>query len=296
MNIAAVIVTFNRLECLKKTLNLYTKQELKPAKYIIINNCSTDGTKEYLDEWKKEDPERRIIRHMERNTGGSGGFYEGMKIALLQDECEWVWVADDDAYPRVDTFKKLDEFNQEEAVAKQASVLCSAIKANNEWSPVQRGRMKKFLGTPMEKEIPIEEFQKKYFEIDIYTFVGALMRKSALAKAGPARKDFFIYYDDNEHSFRMAKEGKLICVTDSIVDHDSVGSFQPRNVTWRNYYITRNVLTTYKEEFGTRAFFMRACFRTLVAFSSLRWQNIKQCFIAIHDAIYRPGWPENTGK
>ncbi len=53
-DIGAVIVTFNRLEKLKKALASYEKQTLLPEYIIVVDNASNDGTKEYLEEWKKE--------------------------------------------------------------------------------------------------------------------------------------------------------------------------------------------------------------------------------------------------
>ena len=54
-DIGCVIVTFNRLEKLKKTLNIYARQSLLPLYLIVVNNASTDGTDKYLEEWKQID-------------------------------------------------------------------------------------------------------------------------------------------------------------------------------------------------------------------------------------------------
>ena len=42
--IGCVIVTFNRLEKLKKALAAYDKQEVKPKYIVVVDNASTDGT------------------------------------------------------------------------------------------------------------------------------------------------------------------------------------------------------------------------------------------------------------
>lgn len=48
MNIAVVLVTYNRLDCLKITLQRYASQTLQPAYVVVVNNASTDGTEAYL--------------------------------------------------------------------------------------------------------------------------------------------------------------------------------------------------------------------------------------------------------
>ena len=47
MKICVVIVTFNKLECLKKALISYEEQSKLPQCVIVVNNNSTDGTKDY---------------------------------------------------------------------------------------------------------------------------------------------------------------------------------------------------------------------------------------------------------
>ena len=52
MKIAIVLCTFNRIDCLKIALQKYENQTVKPDFMVIVNNASTDGTKEYLDKWE----------------------------------------------------------------------------------------------------------------------------------------------------------------------------------------------------------------------------------------------------
>ena len=54
MEIAVVLVTFNRLKNLKVTLDKYVNQNKLPKYIVVVDNASTDGTREYLNEWKKK--------------------------------------------------------------------------------------------------------------------------------------------------------------------------------------------------------------------------------------------------
>ena len=55
--VAAVVVTYNRLEKLKKVLASLESQTRLPQMLVIVNNAATDGTAEHL----KEDA-RYVIR------------------------------------------------------------------------------------------------------------------------------------------------------------------------------------------------------------------------------------------
>ena len=59
----------------------------------------------------------------------------------------------------------------------------------------------------------LENYQKKYFYSDTFTYVGALINSGAIKLYGFTDKSFFVLYDDTEHSLKLSKFGKMICVT-----------------------------------------------------------------------------------
>ena len=103
MNYGVVIVTYNRIEHLKKSLELYTRQTKNPSRIIVVDNHSNDGTIDFLNSWESEvvKKKKKEVIYLPENLGGSGGFYLGKKKALELD-VDWIMVADDDAYPNED--------------------------------------------------------------------------------------------------------------------------------------------------------------------------------------------------
>ena len=69
-SVNAVVVTCNRCELLKQAIDALLNQTYPLNKIVIINNASTDGTKEYLDNVIDD---RLIVIHKETNEGGAGG-------------------------------------------------------------------------------------------------------------------------------------------------------------------------------------------------------------------------------
>ena len=49
MNNAVVIVTYNRLELLKECLACVCRQTIPFSRVIVVDNHSTDGTRDYLE-------------------------------------------------------------------------------------------------------------------------------------------------------------------------------------------------------------------------------------------------------
>lgn len=300
MKIGVVIVTYNRRNDIEKTLSLYEQQTISPLFLLVVNNKSTDGTEEFLNDWAlKPGKFDRIVITTERNLGGSGGFRRGMDEALRHDECNWILLADDDAFPHTDVLQKISEFAEKnESLVERCSAICGMVDATDHIAIGHRCRIKKTALGLMESPVPADEYGKEWFEADMFSYIGVCIRKSALEKAGPTRDDFFIYADDYEHSMRIGKEGKIICVPSVVFCHQDNNPYS-REASWRDYYATRNILIAYKEHFGNKAFHLRALKRRLTALRSLNPQKIKVFSTAIKDAkegktgihpIYKPGW------
>ena len=77
-----------------------------------------------------------------------------------------------------------------------------------------------------------------------------------IQKAGLPRKDFFIYQDDLEHAFRVGKYGRIICIP-SVLIHHKDNYLYGDDVTWRDYYATRNVILMYQEHLDKKSTWLR---------------------------------------
>ena len=93
MKYGVVIVTYNRLELLKECLLCIDKQVKKFDSVLIVDNYSTDGTREYLK--NKED--RYHIIYEKFNGGGAKGFKDGVAYTNDNLDVDWVLLIDDDA-------------------------------------------------------------------------------------------------------------------------------------------------------------------------------------------------------
>lgn len=299
MNIGVVLVTFNRLEMLKVSLDKYACQTKKPLYLIVVDNCSTDGTKGYLDEWKAVDEgfEKQVIT-MPCNSGGAGGFYEGMRAALNKN-AEWIWLADDDAFPREDALAQMQKGYEQDHDSVVA--YCGAVYDHNQIRPGHRNIITQTYGLHIMHAAPLSNYEKDGFDIDVLSYVGALINVDALKKVGLCKKDFFIYYDDQEHSLRLRKVGRIVCVPSCIIDHNQKFS-DKFSVSWTQFYAIRNELIMYKQHFSFLDFGLRIIKRLTIDSIKALSINLKLAQIywtACFDALigktglhnkYRPGW------
>jgi rhamnopyranosyl-N-acetylglucosaminyl-diphospho-decaprenol beta-1,3/1,4-galactofuranosyltransferase len=118
-SVCAVVVTYNRKNLLIECLEALRKQTRPIQGIYLIDNASTDGTPELLLEkgyiselppenlkepWEKEFIIQNLTNgeeiklhyvRMHENTGGAGGFYEGVKRGYERGY-DWLWLMDDD--------------------------------------------------------------------------------------------------------------------------------------------------------------------------------------------------------
>jgi GT2 family glycosyltransferase len=90
------ILSFNRKDELRNTLQKVFEQDYKNIEVIVVDNASNDGSADMV---KLEYPDIQLIQ-LEKNTG-IAGWNEGFKVA----KGEYVLVLDDDAYPDKITIK-----------------------------------------------------------------------------------------------------------------------------------------------------------------------------------------------
>ena len=288
MKIAVVIVTYNRLDCLKNALSKYENQTLQPCYMIVVDNASTDGTYEFLEEWLSVESDiNKIVVHNPKNTGGSGGFYLGLKESLKYDY-DFVFLADDDAYAESDTFEKL--FNSCEIVnSPNTAALCTTVINKGKIDISHRCRIKTGIFSVRLKWIQELEYNHEYFKLDIVTFVGAAIKKSIIEKVGLPLKEYFIYYDDTEYFMRINEVGNTFCITKSRMIHDTDGK-QSIN-SWKGYYDTRNWIDAVSRHFSIRylkfatlSSYIRRCTVIAYIFRGRDYKFRKMCKIAIKDA------------
>lgn len=296
IKLAAVVVTYNRLEKLKTTLSCYEQQNAPCSHLVVVNNCSTDGTEEYLDVWKSiETPFNKHVLKTTSNIGGAGGFYTGMKYAIGLG-VDWIWVGDDDAYPDNNAFAIFYDYVNNHECDSISAICSSVILPNGEYSWEHRSQLIKGFKW---KRINCDKqlYNEPEFQFDYTSYVGSIFNVKALQKCGLCIKDFFIYYDDSEHSLRLHKYGKLICIPSIRVLHDApIELKQPDNydLSWKLYYEIRNSIYCYRKHHIMNALYISKLYYS--SYNHMKWMGIhgKESMRLIKSAI-SDGWKGRLG-
>lgn len=219
MNVAALIVTYNRKSLLVECLAAVAAQDFTPSTVVVIDNASTDGTEELFREGGElaDIPCLRYFR-MRENLGGAGGFKEGIR-RCMETGCDWVWLMDDDCIVRPNT---LSELVKALPVAKHLgdvpSFLASIVVGPEgepmnvpvlDTRPTQNGYPNWYLG-----------LADGLVEVECATFVSLLINARAVEELGLPIASFFIWGDDTEYTTRLTHHfGPAYLVGKSLVLH-----------------------------------------------------------------------------
>ena len=251
---AAVIVTFNRCDMLRRCIDAVLNQSADCQLFIIDNN-SSDGTGEYVASLNNG----RIFYHNPgENIGGAGGFNLGLKLAMEQN-CTHFWMMDDDCLPRPDALAQLLEADR--LLDGKYGFLVSKVL----WTDGSDCKMNvpKFV---KKTSVSPELLRSGLEPVKQATFVSFFLSADTIRCFGLPQKEFFIWGDDIEYSRRVAVRGKIpgFQVGRSIVVHamkDNTGSDISRDDPCRfsRYKLAyRNENCLYRRE-GAGGFFYYCC-------------------------------------
>lgn len=90
--LTAIIPTFNRIDKLKKSMDTYLSTTRDDIEFLILDNCSTDSTRKYIEMISKKD-KRVKFYFQKKNKYFNGNTYDGFSMVKTEFG---MWLADDD--------------------------------------------------------------------------------------------------------------------------------------------------------------------------------------------------------
>ena len=201
LTIAVVIVTYNRKELLQQTIQSIRAQTHRISRVVIVDNCSSDGTRELLEQLRDDTIEPLLMR---RNLGGAGGFSAGIEHAFRLGS-DLIWVMDDDVLPATDALEKLIlSLGQLRSAGVEPNFLISNV-FNAAHEPVNTPVMDLRIQKNGNQRWPV--FLKEgIIPVLASSFVGTLICRGAVAQYGLPIAEMFIWGDDTEYTFRLTKD------------------------------------------------------------------------------------------
>lgn len=200
--VCAIVVTYNRKALLRECLDALLAQKRPLDAIVVINNASTDGTREML----AADYGHLEVVNLPENSGGAGGFRAGMEWAYAKG-FDWMWLMDDDVEALPEGLERLLEF------AGCSDFIHGRKEPDGAEEYPWEGVWDLSL---MEKRCFTKDISfaagRDWIPVNYSTFEGALIHRRVVERVGLPDPRFFVWGDDSIYGFLAAIQTNVIYV------------------------------------------------------------------------------------
>jgi len=236
VTVAAVVVTWNRLDLLREALPAVLGQTRPPDRVIVVDNASTDGT---ADAVRADFPGVDLVS-LPQNTGGAGGFAYGLALAQAAG-AGLAWLMDDDTVPEPGALGALLQARTAYSGPAPALVASKVVWTDERPHPMNTPRVKP-LASRAERAaaaaagcVPVRSA----------SFVSVLTDLAAAQRSGLPQADYFLWNDDFEFTARLLRRSPgLLCPASTVVHKTKAFGATDADPGARFFYEVRNKVWT----------------------------------------------------
>lgn len=282
--VIAIIVSYNRKKLLKEAIEHLLEQTYQGLDILVVDNASTDGTKEYITEYI--DQNKIAYFNTGANLGGAGGFSKGIRIGV-EKGYDYLWIMDDDTMAEPDALSQL--MSAKEKLNNSFGFLCSDVR----WIDGKACAM----NIPNVEKDWYEDtqlLQQGLLKVSQCSFVSCFFSAKVVKEVGLPIKEFFIWGDDAEYTKRISMKFPSYFVSNSKVIHKMANN-TPTDIVkespdrlFRYNYSYRNMYYVKKLEGGKLNMFMFH-YRTFLEILAIirsdgkgKWKKIKTIMHSMH--------------
>ena len=217
--ISIIVVTYNNLELTKACLESLIQYSTYPAlEIIVVDNASSDGSREFLTGWKEAAPNRKLILN-EVNKGFAAANNQGLTIA----SGHYLALLNNDTYVTPGWERTLANHLRRDKsigligpvtnnIGNEAKInidymnMDEMIKASNSYTRQRIGQIK---------------------QLRTLAFFCVMMRRNIYEKVGPLDEAFSVgFFEDDDYCRRIEQLGlQIVCAEDVFVHHHLSASF-----------------------------------------------------------------------
>lgn len=245
-----VILNYNGEEYLESYLPSISYSSNEHVDVVIVDNCSTDDSVDYVNEWH---PEIRVVEYSKNY-----GFAEGYNKALKSIETEYTVILNNDVLVTENWLDPILKIMDEDPkiAACQPKIRSLSEPTKFEHAGAAGGYLDTLAYAFCKGRIldHVETDEGQYNEnTEVFWASGAAMvvRTDLFNKLGGFDHSYFAHYEEIDLCWRMKRAGyKIMSINESVVYHLGGGTL-PYESSKKIYLNFRNSLTTYiKNEQG----------------------------------------------
>jgi GT2 family glycosyltransferase/polysaccharide pyruvyl transferase WcaK-like protein len=210
--VSIIIVTFNNLDYTKLCIeSIYEKTAYPNFEVIVVDNASTDGTRDYLLELKDGHSNVKVILNEENLS-----FARANNMGIKASDGEYIILLNNDTVVTGGWISGLIKYFKDPSVGMAGPVTNSiGNEAKIDVDYRDLSEMDRFA----------EKYTTKHrgvsFGISVLALYCAVLSRKAIDRVGLLDEQFLIgMFEDDDYALRLKKEGfKQICIEDVFIHH-----------------------------------------------------------------------------
>lgn len=306
--ICAIFTHYGSAERTLTCLRRLAQQTRCPDRIVVVNNAAPDDAVVPAARRTADEAFGTGVLHilqMESNLGNAGGCAAGMQYAFAELKADFVWMLDDDSWPRPDTLHNLLAEEVDAATVRMSMVIDPTsgdelswpltIDTGNADMPWKNVLCRSTL--PPGNRIPSRG-----------GWLGALYPREAWRRAGIPTPELFIRGEDEEYPWKVRSAGfDFITVRNSELEHPSARIplihfvfgrrsffYEPGLPPSRTYYKARNWAwlqrlkqpNAYIHRFAACMFYIILSINGMLLCNELSVRAVYNLFRAMHNGFY----------
>ncbi|MDH5765775.1 MAG: glycosyltransferase, partial [Gammaproteobacteria bacterium] len=210
--VSVVVLTYNNLEYTRACLHSLEQYTHYPnLELIIVDNASSDGSREYLADYAKHHENTKVILN-EDNLGFSAGNNVGIKEATGK----YVVVLNNDTYVTSGWLWGLIRYFRKDNLLGLVGPVTNNI-GNEAKIDIQYSNMEEMLDASRKY---IQDRSRELLYINTAAFFCVAIRKDVIDEVGLLDEDFGRgFFEDDDYCMRVRKAGYKVAVADDVFVH-----------------------------------------------------------------------------
>ena len=270
VHVSVIIVNWNAGSYLKRCILSLSKQIMLPCEVIIVDNASTDGSADGLEECC---PHVKVVR-LDQNIGFAAANNHAAR--LVSEECNWLALLNPDAFIEQNWLERL--LAAAKAYPEYAFFGSRLIQYDHPDILDGDGDNLHISGWAWRKNhgIAITRSAKKPTEVFSPCAAAALYQRDALEAASGFDENYFCYFEDVDLGFRLRLAGhRCLMVPDAEAYHVGSVATGGRHSDFAIYHGHRNLVWTYIKNMPGALFWLLLPLHVVLNLATVVWFSIR---------------------
>ncbi len=250
--LAIIILNYNKVDLLKQSLTSLFPNIDKSVELIVVDNGSSDGSRQYLEQLKVKSAKLKVI-YNKHNLGFTGGNNIGINYALDKG-FDYIMLLNNDVLVKDSFWRPMVDYlakNPKVGVLGPKIYFAPGYEFHRDrYSENERGKVIWYAGGQIDwnnvypSHRGVDQVDSgQYDEIEETEFVTGcclLARKEVWEKIGGLDNKYYLYYEDVDFSLKVKQMGlRTVYLPQAVIWHMNAGSSQSGGEL-QDYYNARN--------------------------------------------------------